>query len=149
VEQSWKGFVLKAPLGGSARVAPLVRPAGTSHSLEDHSAQVRFEARCAQILQELTEESKQILSRLDRIESRLAGQLKDPLTVEEVATLAGRSAYSVRRWVRLGRLPATRVSGSGPKGRLLIRRRDLERILEEGLGEELPSLAVCSSGGAS
>src|SRR4051812_741825 len=55
----------------------------------------------------------------------LEGKRKGHLTVEEVAGLVGRAPYTVRHWITSGRLKATRVAGTGPKGRLLVAREEL------------------------
>lgn len=57
------------------------------------------------------------------------GRAKSHLTVDEVADEVGRAPYTVRTWVQQGRLKATRVHGTGPRGRLLIRREDFEDLL--------------------
>ena len=54
------------------------------------------------------------------IRDRLAGTTKSHYTVEEVAEMTGRAPYTVRTWIKAGRLQAERVDGSGPRGRLLI-----------------------------
>ncbi len=46
------------------------------------------------------------------------------LTVEQTAILASRSAGTVRRWEREGRLPAVRILG-----RVCFRKADVERLL--------------------
>jgi excisionase family DNA binding protein len=79
----------------------------------------------------------QIRLALEDIRGTLAGSLKDWLTVAEVADLTGRSAYTVRRWITEGRLTATRVTGTGPRGRLLVARAQLARLVAAGLAENV------------
>lgn len=56
------------------------------------------------------------------------------MSAAEAASYAGVSVGTLRRWVREQRLAAGRTSPTG-SGRLVIRRRDLDRLL--GLqGEE-------------
>ena len=80
-----------------------------------------------------------VLERLDRIESVLE-ELRRQRTVKayysaaEVAALAGRSAYTVREWSRLGRIRAEkRVCGRGEAGEWMISHEELTRLLSEGL----------------
>ncbi len=79
---------------------------------------------------------------VEDIRSSLSASHKPLYTVEEVARLTGRSAYTIRRWVADGRIRATRVQGTGPKGKLLISRDQLHAIITEGLGGDLPAVAV-------
>lgn len=72
------------------------------------------------------------------IRATLAAKRKPQYTVEEVADLTGRSAYTVRRWISEGRLKAIRISGTGPKGRLLIAREEIDRLISTGLGANVP-----------
>jgi excisionase family DNA binding protein len=81
----------------------------------------------------------QILDALHEIRERLAGAHKPLLTIEELAQLVGRSAFTVRRWVRQGRIKATRVSGTGPRGRLLVGHDEVRKLVAAGLGGELPA----------
>ncbi len=74
-----------------------------------------------------------ILDQLSEVRQILAGRLKSHLTVEEAAAEVGRAPYTVRTWIRDGRLSAVRVSGSGPRGRLLIAREDLRKLIETGV----------------
>jgi excisionase family DNA binding protein len=80
----------------------------------------------------------QILGELREIRGTLAGAHKPFWTIEEIAELTGRSAFTVRRWVKEGRITATRVSGTGPRGRLLVGRDQLQQLIAAGMGGEVP-----------
>jgi excisionase family DNA binding protein len=70
--------------------------------------------------------------RVDELVEHARGKAKPLLTVEEVAAEVGRSNYTCRSWIKSGKLKATRVQGTGPRGRLLVRREDLDRLLDGG-----------------
>ena len=72
----------------------------------------------------------------------LSRRTKDHLTVDEFADDVGRSAYTVRRWVAEGRVRAIRVRDGGPRGRLLIPRGELDRVIDAGRGGAVPDVAV-------
>lgn len=72
------------------------------------------------------------------LREKVAGRVKPLLTVEELAELVGRSAYTIRRWINEDRIKAIRVDGSGPRGRLLIPQSELASLVESGLGAKLP-----------
>jgi excisionase family DNA binding protein len=82
--------------------------------------------------------------KLDALMQASRGNRKPLLTVEEVAGLTGRSAYTVRRWVKQKLLTARRIDGAGPKGRLLIDRSELDRLLRQGLAGRVPPVALSS-----
>ncbi|MFH5804462.1 helix-turn-helix domain-containing protein [Alienimonas sp. DA493] len=72
--------------------------------------------------------------KLDEVIEFTRGKVKKPLlTVDDVAAEVGRAPYTVRSWINNGRLNATRVSGTGPRGRLLVRREDLDELISAGL----------------
>ena len=73
---------------------------------------------------------------------QLGQRRKDIYTVEEVAVLARRSPYTVRSWIKDGLITATRVTGTGPRGRLHIARAGLSKITHAGLGEQIPAGAA-------
>jgi excisionase family DNA binding protein len=75
---------------------------------------------------------------LTEVRDRLAGHYKPVYTVEEIAGLTGRSAYTIRRWIKERRIEAIRVSGTGPRGRLLVARDQLQRLVSTGLGGQVP-----------
>jgi excisionase family DNA binding protein len=79
---------------------------------------------------------------LRTVREQLGKRTKSHLTVEEVAELTGRAAYTIRRWVKEKRLKAQRVKGGGPKGRLLIPREELEQLIAGGLGSEVPDAVL-------
>jgi excisionase family DNA binding protein len=83
-----------------------------------------------------------ILSDLREIKAVISGRIKAHYTIEEVAQMVGRSAFTVRRWVSEKRITATRVSGTGPKGKLLISREQLATLIDLGSGGNIPDSIV-------
>ncbi len=73
------------------------------------------------------------------IRDRLAGTTKSHYTVEEVAEMTGRAPYTVRTWIKAGRLQAERVDGSGPRGRLLIPHGEFAQLIRTGRGMKIAS----------
>jgi len=59
----------------------------------------------------------------------------DLFTPEQVAASLGVSSRTVRNWINIGRLPATRPGGS----RYLISRSDLEVLLRSSLVQSPPA----------
>ncbi|MBM4040365.1 MAG: helix-turn-helix domain-containing protein [Planctomycetes bacterium] len=57
-------------------------------------------------------------------------------TVRELAQQVGRSPYTVRRWIREGKLNAVKLNDGRPKDQYLIEAQDIqELILSAGTGE--------------
>ena len=79
---------------------------------------------------------------VEDIRGQLASKRKAFYTVEEIAGLVGRSAFTVRRWIGAGRIKAIRVEGTGPKGRLLVPRDQLGVLVADGLATAVPDAAV-------
>jgi excisionase family DNA binding protein len=86
----------------------------------------------------LSEELKAIHARLIDLAERLSKRTKNLFTVEEVADLTGRTPFTIRRWIKMGRLQAQRLREGGPKGRLLIPREELEHLISQGKGTNIP-----------
>src|SRR5262245_19731989 len=82
---------------------------------------------------------EQILDAVTEIRQVLAGTRKDFQSVEEVARLTSRSPYTVRRWIAQGLIRAERVSGTGPKGRLLIPTDQVRKLIVSGKGSAVPA----------
>lgn len=83
-----------------------------------------------------------IEEQLTKLHMVLTKRRKDHLTVEEVAELTGRSAYTVRRWIKEKVLHAVRLDEGGPRGKLLIPHTEIERLIAEGKGAHVPDGAV-------
>ena len=118
------GQTLVQPSGSSSRPARPARGCGPTGDAEAD--------RLGPVL-------AQILDALHEIRERLAGAHKPLLTIEEVAQLVGRAPFTVRRWVKEGRLKATRVSGTGPRGRLLVGHDEVRKLITAGVGGEVPA----------
>jgi excisionase family DNA binding protein len=88
---------------------------------------------------------RQIVDELREIHEMLAGARKAFYTVDEVAELTGRTPYTVRRWVSEGRICATRVQGTGPRGRLLIAHDQLQQLIGSGRGGTVPAHVVAET----
>jgi excisionase family DNA binding protein len=83
-----------------------------------------------------------VLDELRAIRDLLESKRKPTLTVDEVARLVGRDPYTVRTWIKRGRLRAIRVQGTGPRGRLLIERSEFDRLLQAGFAGEIPDTSM-------
>lgn len=80
--------------------------------------------------------------KIDSLYELLGHQRKGHYTVEELARLTGRSAYTIRRWISEGRLTAIRLAEGGPRGRLLIAHEELDRLVAAGKGGSIPASAL-------
>ena len=74
---------------------------------------------------------------IEELRERERNKYKLHYTVEEVAERVCRSSYTVRRWIKEKMIHAERVHGTGPKGRLLIPREEIEKLISLGLGKNL------------
>lgn len=81
-------------------------------------------------------------SLLHDLRGLLGSRRKEHYVVEEVAALTGRTPYTVRRWIAQRKLRAIRIRDGGPRGRLLISRNELERLVGAGMGAEVPEVAL-------
>jgi excisionase family DNA binding protein len=97
-------------------------------------------------LAELAGMMRHLIDSVDDLRSQIAGTRKELYTVDEVARLTGRTPYTVRRWITEGRVRATRVEGTGPRGRLLIPGAELVRLIRHGLGGDLPPTVADADG---
>lgn len=52
------------------------------------------------------------------------------LRPSEVAAIVRKDPTTIRRWIKLGLLPAVRLPGNPEKASYLIRRTDVEKLLE-------------------
>ncbi len=83
-----------------------------------------------------------INTKVEDLRSLLSQRRKEMLTVEEVAETCGRSPYTVRRWIAQQKIQAIRVQAGGPKGRLLVARCELDRLIAAGQGGEILEAAI-------
>ena len=77
---------------------------------------------------------------VEEIRAQLAGTSKSHFTVDEVAEMTGRAPYTVRTWIKQKQIKAERVAGTGPRGRLLIPRDELKKLITRGQGENVPAV---------
>jgi excisionase family DNA binding protein len=87
-----------------------------------------------------------VMEKLDSLRELLAQRRKENIVVEEVAELTGRSEYTIRRWITEGKLKAVRIAEGGPRGRLLIPRSELDRLVAHGRGAKIPATALDQEG---
>ena len=85
---------------------------------------------------------RRIEEKVDELHAVLAARRKDNYVVGEVAEMTGRSEYTIRRWITEGRLSAIRISDGGPRGRLLVPRVELERLIATARGRHVPESTI-------
>jgi excisionase family DNA binding protein len=112
---------------------PFPDPSNEEQFLEQH---------CPDAVTALVFELRELKETVREFRQQLSETTKPLLTVEEVAELVGRAAYTVRSWISAGKINAIRVSGTGPRGRLLIPRSELEKLIRDGKAENVPPTAV-------
>jgi excisionase family DNA binding protein len=79
---------------------------------------------------DIQDKAEEILDRLKAIQDRCTLRRKDFYDVEEIAQYVGRSAYTVRKWIREGKMNAIRVTGTGEHGRLFVPYGEVQRLFE-------------------
>jgi len=94
------------------------------------------------LLQHLVILLQHLGTRLDGLHELLGQRRKEQLTVEEFAEAVGRAPFTIRRWIKDKKVNAFRVGGTGARGRLLIARQELERVIANGQGECVPTAAL-------
>jgi excisionase family DNA binding protein len=104
------------------------------HSTPNPASQPEYEVFMAVL--------RSINAKLDEIAARLSSTTKPLYTVAEVAGMTGRSAYTARRWISEGKIKAIRIQGSGAKGKLLVPREELSKLIDLGVGEDVPESAI-------
>jgi excisionase family DNA binding protein len=118
----------------------------TLHSPQGSLDQLRAAARTTPPATEFSEQLLATLGKLfasvEEVRSLVSHTTKDFYTVDEVCEVTGRAPYTVRRWIKEGRITATRVEGTGPKGRLLIARSELAKLIKAGLADHLTEITA-------
>jgi len=57
-------------------------------------------------------------------------------TVKDLAKRLGRSPYTIRRWIRDGKIEAIKLNSGGPRDPYLIDCREVEELLEDSSTQE-------------
>lgn len=83
---------------------------------------------------------RKMCSTLKEMKDQMEAKVKNYYTVDEIAAMTGRAPYTVRTWIRAGKLSAERIEGTGPKGRLLVPRAELEKLIRSGVGEGISGM---------
>lgn len=116
----------------------------SKQSREDLTELLGSESSPEELGQHLVIRFDGLCARLERICEELSGRIKPYYSIAEIAEMTGRSSYTVRRWIAEKRIAATRIEGTGPKGKLLVSRDQLQSLITAGLGSKTPAV-VCSN----
>lgn len=92
----------------------------------------------AETLSQVVTAVKQLRDVILEMRKQIAGASKSHYSVEELASMTARSPYTIRRWISQGHVRAERVSGTGPRGRLLIPRDEIQKLIGSGQGARIP-----------
>jgi len=124
----------KHPSRGINQDAEAVDLDASLNSLRDGTV-VAVDGRLVDVLGEL-------FRAVDDIRTQLAGKRKSHYTTEEFAVATGRAPYTIRTWIKDGRVKALRVPGTGPKGRLLIPHEELAKLVSTGRAGSVPAAVI-------
>src|SRR5947208_3043265 len=97
---------------------------------------------CPPLLERLFDKVASLENQVKELHDLLANRRKEHFVVEEVAEMTGRSAYTIRRWIAEQKLQAIRLRDGGPRGKLLIPRSELERLVASGRGAQVPNAII-------
>ncbi len=92
------------------------------------------------ILEQIADDLRNLRKEVREITEWLHGHAKEYYTVAEVAALVQRSPYTVRRWLKEGRIEGIKISDrpdddrSVNKGQYLIAKEQLEILVGQGKG---------------
>jgi hypothetical protein len=89
------------------------------------------------LLQQVVEQNRQILERLDRLEqAQSLSVVKEGYTTQEAAERLKRAEFTVRQWCNKGQVRARKVRGRGRKGEWRIAHDELIRVQADGPSPE-------------
>jgi len=94
-------------------------------------------------LTQVAEELSRLREEVREVSEWLHGHTKDFFTVAEVATIVQRSPYTVRRWLKEGRIEGIKINdhpnnpNSPNKGQYLIAKEELAKIVNQAKGQNV------------
>jgi excisionase family DNA binding protein len=94
------------------------------------------------MISELREKLPLMEDKIEKVRELFGRRRKEHYLVEEIAELTGRSAYTIRRWVGEGKLNAIRLRDGGPRGKLLVPRSELDRLVAASMGADIPDSVI-------